>query len=143
MSLVDSLAQGIARFEGFYTAGSLAQRNHNPGNLRSWGTNPVSGGYAVFPDDAAGWDALKRQIQININRGLNLYEFFAGKGGVYSGYAPSTDNNQPIHYAQTVAGWVGLDPTVKLSSYQSGDVGIGTQASGGVSPPLDKPPGEC
>jgi hypothetical protein len=130
MSLVDDIAGGIARFEGFYQAGSIAQRNHNPGNLRSWGSYPVSSGYALFPDDAAGWAALKRQVQLNIDRGLNLYEFFAGKGGVYSGYAPSADNNQPVHYAQTVAGWIGIDPTVKLASYQQGQ-----------SPPLEQPSG--
>jgi hypothetical protein len=132
MNLVSDLAQAIARFEGFYNSeNTLAKRNNNPGNLRSWGSNPISEGYAKFPTVEAGWAALHRQIQLNIDRGLNLYEFFAGKGLVYAGYAPATDNNKPVHYAQTVAGWIGIDPTVKLASYQQG----------GTSPPLDQPSG--
>ena len=81
MSLTDSLAQAIARFEGFFTAGSVAARNNNPGNLRSGvgqiGTDP--NGYAIFPDQTTGFQALSNQIQLNISRGLNLNEFFAGQ----------------------------------------------------------------
>jgi hypothetical protein len=115
---VDRLAEAIARFEGYFIAGSLAQRNNNPGNLRSWGSLPVRDGYAVFPTPEAGWAALRRQIELNISRGLNLYEFFGGKPGVYPGYAPSTDRNDPINYANTVAGWLGVDPTVPLTQYR-------------------------
>ena len=137
MDLVNNLAQAIAKFEGYFNPeNTLAKRNNNPGNLRSWGSYPVSEGYAKFPDAETGWAALRRQVQLNINRGLNLYEFFAGKGGVYAGYAPSADSNNPTHYARTVAGWVGIDPTVKLASYQ----GTG---EGGTSPPLGSASGEC
>lgn len=98
--------------------GSVAQRNHNPGNLRagpgSIGTD--SGGYAVFPDDAAGYKALNRQIDLNIGRGLTLNEFFAGKPGVYPGYAPSADSNNPLQYAATVGGWIGVDPNALLGA---------------------------
>ncbi len=74
-NLVDSLAEAIATFEGFFRSGSLAARNHNPGNLRSWGNLPTSGGYAVFPTLGAGWAALRQQIERNIGRGLDLREF--------------------------------------------------------------------
>lgn len=134
MNLVDSLAGAIAKFEGFYKTGSLAQRNNNPGNLRTWGSTPTSGGYAVFPTLDAGWAALKRQIQINIDRGLTMYEFFAGKSGVYPGYAPAADSNEPYHYARTVASWIGVDPSTTLKSVQAGE---------SPSPPLAEPPGKC
>lgn len=122
MSFTTSLAQAIARFEGFFTAGSVAQRNHNPGNLRAGpgaiGTD--SRGYAIFPDDATGWAALEHQVDLNIGRGLTLEEFFGGKAGVYPGYAPAADSNQPAQYASTVAGWLGISPTQVLSGVASG-----------------------
>lgn len=116
MSLVEDLAAAIARFEGYYKPGSLAQRNNNPGNLRSWGDYPVVDGYAQFPDPETGWRALRRQVELNIGRGLNLNEFFSGKPGVYPGYAPAADANNPRHYAATVAGWLGISPDVPLAA---------------------------
>lgn len=124
MSLIDSIAQAIATMEGFYTAGTISQRNNNPGNLRSWGTNPTSGGYAAFPSVDAGWSALKQQITINIGRGLNLYEFFGGKPGVYGGYSPSADNNNPKGYAVFVASRVGIDPSIPLNSIPGETAGV-------------------
>lgn len=125
-TLTDSLVQAIERFEGFFTPGSLAQRNNNPGNLRSGpaqiGTD--SNGFAIFPDVATGEAALANQINLNIGRGLSLNQFFAGQRdatgnvvpGGYPGYAPAADQNNPAQYASTVAGWVGIDPTVPLNS---------------------------
>ena len=128
-SFVDSLAQSIARFEGYGVAGSVAQRNNNPGNLRSGpgqiGTD--ANGYAIFPDAATGYAALDNQIDLNIGRGLTLQQFFAGEPGVYAGYAPSGDSNNPTQYANTVAGWMGIDPNVPLS----------TLASSGTAAPSD------
>ncbi len=116
MSLIDNLAAAIARYEGFYKPGSLAQRNNNPGNLRSWGDYPVVDGYVRFPDAETGWRALRRQVELNIARGLNLYEFFGGKPGVYPGYAPAADGNQPRTYAATVAGWLGISADQPLKT---------------------------
>lgn len=109
------MAQAIARKEGFNVPNSLAQRNNNPGNLRSWGSNPVVGGYAKFPTLDAGWAALRRQIELNIGRGLTLEEFFAGKSGVYPGYAPSADRNDPVLYAQQVSTWTGIPLGIPLN----------------------------
>ena len=116
MSLTDSIAQAIATYEGYYQPGSLAARNNNPGNLRSWGTAPVVDGYAQFDTPAAGWSALARQVELNISRGLSLGEFFAGKPGVYSGYAPAADSNHPAAYAQFVARRVGVAVDTPLSA---------------------------
>ena len=116
MDLVTSIANAIASMEGFFSAGSLAARNNNPGNLRSWGSTPVVGGYAQFATLQDGWNALYSQITTNINRGLNLQEFFGGKPGVYAGYSPGADKNDPAGYAQYVAGQTGLDPTAPLNT---------------------------
>jgi hypothetical protein len=120
MDLVDKIAEAIARMEGFYKPGSLAQRNNNPGNLRSWGSRPVSGGYAVFETPEAGWAALKQQIRRNIDRGLNLLEFFGGKPGVYAGYSPAADKNDPVAYARFVAQRAGIDVTTPLKELLAG-----------------------
>ncbi len=125
--IVQGIAQAIYRMEG-NSATSIATRNNNPGNLRSGaGQTGTSGGYAVFPDMATGWNALYNQINLNISRGLTLYEFFAGKPGVYPGYAPSTDSNDPVNYANFVAAQTGIDPNVPLYQLASG---------GGVGMPL-------
>jgi hypothetical protein len=127
---VDSLASAIAQMEGYNTPGTLAQRNNNPGNLRSApGQTGSSGGFAVFDTPAAGWAALDSQINTNVGRGLTLNEFFAGKPGVYAGYAPSADSNNPAGYASFVASQTGADPNVPLSSLLAGDSGSGTPAA--------------
>ena len=145
---VDSIAQSIAQMEGFNTPGTLAARNNNPGNLRAGpGQTGTSGGFAVFPDLSTGWAALDNQISLNASKGLTLNEFFAGKPGVYAGYAPSADSNNPTQYAAFVASQTGADPNVPLSSLLAGDSGSGTApvdltiAAGSIDPitglPLD------
>jgi hypothetical protein len=125
-NLIDSLADAIQRMEGG-RPGDINMRNNNPGNLRSWGHYPIVNGYVQFPDYQTGRDALKSQIRLLQNRGLNLYEFFGGQRdengnvipGGYSGYAPAADSNQPNHYAQVVAGWLGISADAPLSSIAS------------------------
>lgn len=154
MSLIDDLATAIARFEGFFSAGSVAQRNNNPGNLRAGigQTGTDANGYAIFPDAATGFAALQNQISLNISRGLNLNTFFAGQRdsagnvirGGYPGYAPAADANSPAQYAATVAGWLGIDPNTPLSNIVSWQIGSSEnalapqdQSGGGV--PLELP----
>jgi hypothetical protein len=116
MSLVESIAQAIAQMEGYNTSGSLAQRQNNPGNLRTWGSYPVVNGYVQFPDAETGWNALYAQIEKNIGRGLTLEEFFGGKPGVYGGYSPGADANDPQGYAQYVSSRVGIAPDIPLNA---------------------------
>jgi hypothetical protein len=66
-----------------------------------------------------GWNALYSQIQTNIGRGLTLNEFFAGKPGVYAGYAPSADSNSPLAYAQRVGSDAGIPVDVPLNALGS------------------------
>lgn len=127
--MVELIAQAIATMEGWYVPGSRARRNNNPGNLRSWGANPIVGGYAAFPSADAGWAALRRQVQLNIGRGLTLEEFFGGKEGVYGGYAPSADKNDPAYYARFVAGKTGLQLGQPIASQ------IGTAAPSSPNSP--------
>jgi hypothetical protein len=137
-TLTTDLASSIARFEGSCTtAGSC--RNNNPGNLRA-GPGSVgldSRGFAIFPDPATGWAALDHQVDLNIGRGLSLQEFFGGKPGVYAGYAPAADANNPAGYAATVGGWLGIDPTVPLSQVSASPAPISPGLPADSSPTFD------
>ena len=113
--LVEAIARAIATREGFYVEGSLAQRNNNPGNIRRWGSWPIRDGYVHFSVLDAGWRALRRQVALNIWKGLTLYEFFGGKPYVYYGYAPAKDNNNPKAYAEYVAKRIGVKPDEVLA----------------------------
>jgi hypothetical protein len=129
-TFTEDLAAAITRFEGACTSPGVC-RNNNPGNLRAGpgaiGTD--SRGIAIFPDFATGQAAELRQVDLNIGRGLSLSEFFGGKPGVYPGYAPAGDSNDPGNYARTVAGWLDIDPSTPLASI-SGSQGAsqGTQS---------------
>lgn len=134
--LVERIAIAISEMEGFNKPGSRAQRQNNPGNLRSWGKTPVLDGFANFPTPAEGWRALRRQVWRNVDRGLTLYEFFGGKRVtdtltvthpdgtveevekkttvVYAGYAPDADGNRSRHYAEFVAKRAGIPVDVPL-----------------------------
>ena len=138
--LTDQIAQAIYQMEGSGPT-TIATRNNNPGNLRSGpGQIGTNGGFAVFPDMATGWAALDNQINLNISRGLTLNQFFGGLPGVYAGYAPSADSNNPSAYAAFVASQVGIDPNTPLNSLDSGastippfDPGTGIDTSGDTS----------
>lgn len=133
--LVERIAIAISEMEGFNKPGSRAQRQNNPGNLRSWGKTPVLEGFCNFPTPAEGWRALRKQVWRNVDRGLTLYEFFGGKSVtstltvthpdgtveeiskttvVYPGYAPDADGNRSRHYAEFVARRTGLPVDVPL-----------------------------
>ncbi len=128
--LITKIAQAIGRMEGYWVSGSIAHKNNNPGNLRSWPKTPSNKGFANFKTAEIGWRALYDQIESNIygrgqrdsfplraKLGLNLREFFGGqrndKGellvGGYPGYAPALDHNDPEHYAKFVAKESGLN----------------------------------
>lgn len=138
-SLTD-LVNAIIRKEG-----ARPDRN-NPGNLRTWGSVPVVGGYAKFSSYADGLAALTQQANKNVfTRGLTLREFFAGQRdangnvipGGYSGYAPAKDSNNPILYAQQVAQWIGapsIDVPVKDFLNGSGAAVNPTRPASAINP---------
>jgi hypothetical protein len=136
--LISKIASAISKMEGYTLLTSLARKNNNPGNLRSWPSTPPVGGFAKFAKAEDGWKALYQQIEANIfgrgsrdsyrlraKDGLTLREFFGGQRdehgevlpGGYPGYAPAADKNQPDHYAKYVATESGIDSIdVKLKS---------------------------
>jgi len=128
--LVQKMAEAMATMEGFYLDSkepSLAQRNCNPGNIRTWkradgSYYPQYKGYVDFvmwafgdKDKALteGWRVLRKQINSYVDGKLHggksptLYQMFEK-------YAPSADNNHPKQYAEFVASRVGIPPDKPL-----------------------------
>jgi len=134
--LVEAMAKAMAKMEGFFLdkpAPTVAQRNRNPGNLRTWPGCAVVDGYASFKTLEDGWAALRKQITNNIwgmgakdtyplrtSEPMNFLQFFAGqrqpdgvvRRGGYPGYAPAADKNHPAGYAKFV--YVEVSMVLKL-----------------------------
>jgi hypothetical protein len=138
MNLVDRILQAVGEHEGFSLTEeqcrsrgirfpTRAQINCNPGNIRRWSRGgkalPTRAGYvdfaAMFPGDREralkeGWDVLRTLVrqyvdgQYHEGHSPTLREMFAV-------YAPATDNNDPLVYAETVARKCGVSPDVALA----------------------------
>lgn len=106
----DKVAAVIATIEGYKKKGTIADRQKNPGNLRFVGQKGASKGtknFAIFKTHQEGWNALRRQIQLDASRGLTLKQF------IYK-YAPPQENNT-ARYLATLASKLGASPNAKLS----------------------------
>lgn len=119
---VEAIAQAITRQE------QVDPRYNNPGALMDVAYYHQTGQFRLmtFASLADGLAALYSQIQTNIDRGLTLQEFFAGKPGVYGGYAPSGHGgNDPGVYAANVSNWTGIPLGVPIRnvSYSGGTQG--------------------
>jgi len=110
--MATAIAQAIATMEGYFTAGTVADRNNNPGNLLAMGQPGQIGvdsrGFAIFATPEDGWTALENQIALDASRGLTLSQFL-------NKYAPSSENNTQA-YIDFVSERTGLDPNAPLSA---------------------------
>jgi hypothetical protein len=114
--LADSkLADAIAHQEGFYVAGSLPQRNNNPGDLRHGNAevHPDNQPDAVgsFATPELGWAALNRQLRIDASRNWTVAQLIES-------YAPSgpPDFNNTDAYLAFVTNFVGCDPDTLVAA---------------------------
>ena len=124
MSLFDTLAQSIATMEGYFTPGTLANSNNNPGNIR-WGYDPSNGkglpgqvgvdgnGFAIFSSPEAGWQELYRQLTLKANSGATV-------SSAISAWAPSSENDTS-NYISFVSSNLGVSPNTPLNSLGSGN----------------------
>ena len=100
---MSKLALAIATQEGFFTGGSLPQRNNNPGDLRHGpgevhpDNQPNVVGAFDTPED--GWAALERQLSLDGERGMTVQDL------IYS-YAPPSDDNDTEAYINFVCQYV-------------------------------------
>jgi hypothetical protein len=98
--------------------GTLAWRNHNPGNLKfgdfakdNGAIGPGGGGHAVFPDYKTGRLAQKKLLFTNV-RGYNTKSIQEA----IATYAPSSDKgNKPKQYARYIASQLQVSLNTKLN----------------------------
>ncbi|HXA25584.1 MAG TPA: hypothetical protein VNW90_25175 [Acetobacteraceae bacterium] len=111
---VDDLAEAMIQFEGSRKPDSPGYHANNPGHLKYVGQKGSIGkdalGFARFNDWNTGLTAMKDQIRTNLKRGLTLSEMIGGKEGVYPGWAPASDNNNPANYINYLKKQTGYDP---------------------------------
>lgn len=88
---------------------SLAQRNNNPGNLRSWPGVTVKNGYAVFPTLLAG----ARASFINLNTYMTKHNLVTLRG-IIGRWAPPEDDNPTSAYVAAVAKVLNVSPDQRL-----------------------------
>ena len=118
----NKLALAISHEEGFFApvivgAPNRPQRNHNPGDLRDWPGYPADeGGFSIFPDDATGWEKLKLNLTNHAARNpqQTISEYIGGDGKGWPGYAPASDGNDPVAYAEAVAREMGVTPETRF-----------------------------
>ncbi|WP_052772876.1 TIGR02594 family protein [Luteimonas sp. FCS-9] len=103
------------------TGGTLAWRNHNPGNIRAGdfadahgalGTGP--GGFAVFPDRATGERAIGALLQGASYRNLSIDD------AIYR-YAPPVENDTQ-DYQRTIERLTGLDGGRSIASLSAAEL---------------------
>lgn len=99
--------------EGWLTPTSRCRRNHNPGNIRyglfahSHGAVGTDGAFAIFKDDASGFDAMSQLLEA-------AYQGDTISKAIYR-YAPPNENNT-TQYIANVCLWTGLKPDTILSN---------------------------
>ena len=118
-------ATAIAQYEGFNSLGSVATRNHNPGNLKFAGQAGAVGkdsrGFAIFQDDSTGWQALYNQLAKYVRTfpGYSILQITAHYLGQST---PTVDaEGNAFNYANFVAGQLGVAVTTTLA-YLTGQV---------------------
>lgn len=122
-------AEAIKKHEGWFI-GSRSYRNLNPGNFRY--TNYIrslgaigsdDGNYSIFPTYEKGWQALLQFLRdAQANRLYSYREYARAQGhsvptlrDFFHVYAPSSDSNDPDHYAKTVASYIGVSVDIPIN----------------------------
>lgn len=92
----------------------LAMANNNPGNLRYAGQEGASqgeGGFARFESPEAGYQAVKKQIDLDASRGHTVSSFV-------SKYAPPVENDTNTYIAQATKD-LGVTPDTPVKDVDS------------------------
>lgn len=93
----------------------------NPMNLRAapWLQNPATfSGFWVPGSRAEGVAGGAHVFALHVAQGNSLTDFIAGHPGVYAGFAPGADGNDPESYIRNVQAWAEIDDaTVPLWNY--------------------------
>jgi len=130
---IPAWANTIAQMEGYNTPGTRPARNHNPGDLKYAGQPGAigadAGGFAIFPDDVTGFQALYLQLQKYVldYPGFTILDITAH----YLGQSSPTVNSQgnAFTYAAAVASSLGVDTGTTLAQLAGGMPGVAAPAS--------------
>lgn len=151
MDFITPWAAAIAQFEGFNVAGSRPARDHNPGDLKFAGQYGATGkdpqGFAVFPDDATGFQALYNQLGLYVSEFPN-YSILQIMAHYLGQASPEVDaQGNAFTYAAAVASAIGVSTDTTLAQLAAGgsadpsgvvadgaDPGADPSAVGGVDP---------
>lgn len=109
---IRTAAQAIARAEGFYVAGSIPARAHNPGNLKLGGATLGTTGITVFDSDGQGWAALYRQLQLIVDGRSRVYSL--GMSIRAMGAKWTATAHEQLAWASNVAGVIGVSVDTTL-----------------------------
>lgn len=107
---IKTMAQAIARAEGFYVNGSIPQRAHNPGDLKVPGTTNTINGITVFDSDDAGWNALYKQLYLIVTGRSSYYNLDMSIDDMARTWTATEQNA----WAANVAGALGVDRSTRL-----------------------------
>jgi len=122
-SQLDNFSQAIATLEGFGIPGARPTRDNNPGDLKfgpgmTGRDEAGSGGIAVFADVGDGWDALNGYITQHAaaHPEWDFYDFahYYATGNTLG--QPAAGEANPDSTAETIAGYLGVDPSSSISS---------------------------
>jgi hypothetical protein len=125
LDFIPAWANAIAQFEGFNSPGNRPARNHNPGDLKYAGQPGAIGkdaqGFAIFPDDATGMQALYNQLSKYVRDfpGDSILDITAHYLGQHSATADAQGN--AFTYAAYVAQALGVDISTTLGQLASGN----------------------
>jgi uncharacterized protein (TIGR02594 family) len=130
---VKTITVDYARSDGKHllrTGGTIAWRFNNPGNIRpaqgtkmimgaiGVGTTKGNGSFLIFASYEDGRAQKKALLRRKYND-RNFYTMLAGvpdkHGKLVQGYAPKSDNNDPVSYAQAISDHTGLSVETRLS----------------------------
>lgn len=96
---------------------------NNPGNIRfvigTWMVKLATGeknGFCIFPDYQTGYNVLKEFFTNACTGKSTIYHPTDTLYQFYAKYAPSSDGNNPNHYAEFVAGIIGVPPTTEIKN---------------------------
>jgi hypothetical protein len=115
---MQTFMQAIARQEGFYTAGTLASRRNNPGNIVEGAFARTHGALHTDGSRFAAWScadwgfAAMRELLTMGYMGLTVAEAIAK-------WAPEVENDTN-NYIKDVCLWTGLTPNTVLTAENIG-----------------------
>ena len=103
------------------SGGSVSWRNNNPGNIIKSefalknGAVGSTDRWAVFPNEETGLSAMKKLLQSKNYVSLSIQ-------GAINRWAPSSDGNNPVKYAQFVAKTAGLSVDARIQDLSDDDL---------------------